>query len=98
MSEALFLRLLSYDDKSAALVESINEAQEGRSSDSNIHVVDPVSFSQIPGSTFAYWVSEHVRHIFTKLPQLEGDDRTAKQGLVTADDFRFLRLWWEVVS
>ena len=30
MSEALFLRLLSYEDKSAALAELIKAAQKGR--------------------------------------------------------------------
>lgn len=96
MSEALFLRLLTYEDKSSALVESIAGASKGNIINSVVYVADPTSFSQIPGSTFAYWVSERIQHIFSQLPQIEGQGRTVKQGLVTADDFRFLRLWWEV--
>ncbi len=49
-----------------------------------------------PGSPFAYWVSERIRRLFTELPPFEGEGRTAKQGLATADDFRFIRAWWEV--
>jgi hypothetical protein len=58
--------------------------------------VNPESFRQVPGSPFAYWVSERVRELFTQLPPFEGDGRTVKQGLATADDFRFVRTWWEV--
>ena len=32
----------------------------------------------------------------TELPAFEADGRTAKQGLATADDFRFVRGWWAV--
>lgn len=31
-----------------------------------------------------------------KLPPFESEGRTVKQGLATADDFRFVRAWWEV--
>ncbi len=96
MSEALFLRLLSYDDKSVALANSIHATREGYTLNTVVYVVNPSSFSQIPGSTFAYWVSVRVRRIFTELPAFESEGRTAKQGLATADDFRFVRLWWEV--
>src|SRR5258708_23388143 len=96
MSEALFLRILRYDDKSVALIESIKAAEEGLSLNWNVYVVEAVSFGQIPGSTFAYWVSERIRHVFTELPAFEGKGRTVKQGLATADDFRFVRLHWEV--
>ena len=96
MSEALFLRLLSYDDKSAALEDSIKAAGEGRTLDTFVYVVNPTSFSQIPGSTFAYWVSGRIRHIFTRLPNFMSKGWKARQGLTTGDDFRFVRLQWEV--
>ncbi len=96
MSETLFLRLLSYDDKSAALADSIKIVLEGRTLGTIVNVVNPKSFGHIPGSTFAYWVSERIRAIFMKLPAFESKGRTLKQGLATADDLRFARLWWEV--
>ena len=50
----------------------------------------------MPGSPFAYWVSERVRGLFTELPPFEGEGRTACLGASSKNDFRFLRLWWEV--
>lgn len=97
MSEAIFLRLQADEDKPIALAKAILSAQEGKIQNS-IYIVDAKSFSQVPDSTFAYWVSECVRHIFNELPAFESEGRTVKQGLVTADDFRFVRLWWEVRS
>lgn len=52
-------------------------------------------FEKIPGSPIAYWVSDKVRDIFEKNQKL-GDIGEAKQGLATADNNRFLRLWNEV--
>ena len=52
-------------------------------------------FEKIPGSPIAYWVSDKVREIFEKNQKL-GEVGEAKQGLATADNDRFLRLWNEV--
>ena len=52
-------------------------------------------FEKIPGSPIAYWVSDKVREIFEKNKKL-GEVGEAKQGLATADNNRFLRLWNEV--
>ena len=52
-------------------------------------------FEKIPGSPIAYWVSDKIREIFEKNQKL-GDIGEAKQGLATADNNRFLRLWNEV--
>ena len=58
--------------------------------------VAPESFRIIPGAPFAYWVSASLRNLFRNFPSFEGDGRTMRQGLATADDFRFVRAWWEV--
>ena len=52
-------------------------------------------FEKIPGSAIAYWVSDKIREIFKKNQKL-GDIGEAKQGLATADNNKFLRLWNEV--
>ena len=52
-------------------------------------------FEKIPGSPIAYWVSDKIREIFEKNQKL-GEIGEAKQGLATADNNRFLRLWNEV--
>jgi len=37
-----------------------------------------------------------MRRVFMATERFESDDRTVKQGLATADDFRFVRTWTEV--
>ncbi|HXH14397.1 MAG TPA: hypothetical protein VNP04_32115 [Alphaproteobacteria bacterium] len=96
MSTAIFLRLLRHADKATAMAEAIAALREGHTLQSAVYTVDPTSFRQVPGSPFAYWVSERIRRLFAELPPFEGDGRTVRQGLATADDFRFVRAWWEV--
>lgn len=96
MMGTLFFRLLPYEDKAAALAEAVAAVREGRTLNPVIHAVDPASFRQVPGSPFAYWVSERLRRLFTDLPPFEGEGQTIRVGLQTSDDFRFVRAWWEV--
>ncbi len=86
-----FLRLLEDKDKQSALASAI------RTGGDNVFEVDPSSFFQVPGAPFAYWVSEAVRQTFRRFPAFDGAERAVKQGLATADDFRFVRVWWEIL-
>jgi hypothetical protein len=52
-------------------------------------------FDAIPGSPWVYWITPGLRRLFETLPKL-GDVAQPRQGLATADNFRFLRYWWEV--
>ena len=90
-----FIRLLADEDKGVALTDAIDALQNGEGS-SAVFSIDPEKFSMVPGSPFAYWVSDRIRRLFLDLPPFEGEGRTIKQGLATADDFRFVRAWWEV--
>src|SRR4051794_33614699 len=54
------------------------------------------SLSAVPGTPFAYWVTDEFRSAFRRLPAFDWRERTAKVGLQTSDDFRFVRLWSEV--
>jgi hypothetical protein len=87
----LFFRVIEADDKAEALLQAVGDAHAG-----NRFELNPQIFWAIPGSPFAYQIGDSIREIFTRLPAFEGDGRTAKQGLATADDFRFVRAWWEV--
>jgi hypothetical protein len=93
----VFLSLLTHSDKPAALANGVQSVRTGNTS-SDIHIADPESFCQVPGAPFAYWVSERMRKLFSEYSSLEAEGRTVKQGLATADDFRFARTWWEVSS
>ena len=90
-----FLRLLSEDDKSAALLTACQTIRQGGEDHRNFEIA-PESFDAVPGKPFAYWVSDDIRGIFKQLHRFEGDGRTVRVGLQTSDDFRFLRDWWEV--
>ena len=92
---ALFFRVLAEEHKDQALADAVVAVREG-CGNSDVYAVQPASFRQVPGSPFAYWVSERIRRLFTDLPKFESEGRTVKQGLATADDFQFVRAWWEV--
>jgi len=52
-------------------------------------------FEKIPGSPIGYWASEKMISLFVNSESF-GKVGDAKQGLATADNDRFLRLWQEV--
>jgi len=84
------------------LVASSSKAKELRAlcreQDSNLTFrVERSAFSAVPTSPFCYWIGDSLRGIFKEFPQFdEHEGNTAKVGLQTSDDNRFVRLWWEV--
>jgi hypothetical protein len=94
--DATFFRLLSEEDKPGALACAVAAERVGSDQFRGAFSVSPASFRQVPGTPFAYWVSDPLRRKFVELPSVEGGGRTVKQGLATADDFRFVRASWEV--
>ncbi|MEZ6937336.1 hypothetical protein ACB035_02025 [Aeromonas sp. S12(2024)] len=92
-----FLRLLTEQNKENALVTACQSVRKGHS-DSSHFELSAESFDAVPGKPFAYWVSDAVRNVFTEQSSLEAAERTARQGLATAEDFRFVRAWWESQS
>ena len=52
-------------------------------------------FKKIPGSPIAYWVSDSLVKAFATLPPL-GNVASAKTGMRTGDNERFMRVWSEV--
>ncbi len=93
----LCFRLLQEKDPAPALATAVTGLRRG-SAPSSVFPVDPSSFRQVPNAPFAYWVSERIRRVFTELPAFENEERTVRQGLATADDFRFVRTAWETPS
>ncbi len=91
----IFLRLMKEQNKQGALLSAISSSRAGLS-DERVFQTDPDDFKIIPGAPFSYWVNHSIRLAFKKHPRFESEGRTAKQGLATADDNRFLRVWWEV--
>ncbi|WP_052158248.1 BREX-1 system adenine-specific DNA-methyltransferase PglX [Lacinutrix jangbogonensis] len=52
-------------------------------------------FKKIPGNPIGYWLNEVIYNLIDENPSL-GDFAEAKQGLATAYNQRFLRIWSEV--
>ena len=95
MRPTVFINALREDDKGAAVLSAAAHVRTN-STGQAVYVVDPTAFQQIPGTPFSYRVTEPVRRLFVTLPAYGRDGRSVKQGLASADDFRFVRLWWEV--
>lgn len=64
-------------------------------SNGNLHVLSSENFNKIPGSPIAYWISSKLLSAFQDGRPLSAVCKPA-QGLATADNGRFLRLWYEV--
>ena len=96
MPTSTFVRVLSDEDKGAALREAVLSIRSGKPDEERVFEVDPSKFSMVPGSPFAYWVSDHIRGLFTSYESFESRTRAIHFGLKTCDDFRFVRAWWEV--
>lgn len=91
----VFIRSVSSSEKTIDLLEKVRRFNQG-AADPDIFSVDPEEFKMVPGAPFAYWATSSIRGLFTSLKPFESDGRIARQGLSTADDFRFVRCWWEV--
>jgi len=90
----IFFRLLESDDKGTALHQAIQQLAQQQPNPITF-AVEPESFQQVPKSPFAYWTSEKVRHFFVEYADKE-INHEARCGMGTLDNFRFLRLNWEI--
>jgi hypothetical protein len=87
------VRALAEEDKGALLADAIRGASKA-----STFVCDPGGFKRIPSAPFAYWVGAKILCLFDSLPSFQSEDREAVFGGSSKDDFRFLRLSWEVPS
>ena len=87
------IRALELEDKGAALKAS---TQNSTVSAAYIYVCDPADFLRVDTAPFSYWVNPRLRRAFQKFSPFESHARMARVGLQSSNDFRFLRLWWEV--
>jgi hypothetical protein len=86
----VYLDPLSSEAKRLKLLEAIRDQRSPWA-----FQVQTDHFYDVPGSPFAYRLSEATRRAFRECQNL-GTVVTPLQGLATADDGRFLRRWWEV--
>ena len=76
-------------------VESVEQREQRFFEKRGVFYATQDNFFKIPGSPVAYWVSDSLLNAFVKGTYL-GALAESKQGLATADNNRFLRLWYEV--
>ena len=82
-----FLRLIDGDEE---------EKRQGIVNNRNLYSQTiQEGFKRIPGSPIAYWVSDRMREIFKESISLSKIGAPRK-GMVTADNPRFIRNWFEV--
>ena len=92
---ATFIRLLKDADRPAGLVAAVGAHRNGHDDDRVFRV--PLSdLKAVPGWPVAYWMGPALRRLFRDHPSVEGNGAEVRQGLATADDFQFVRAFWEV--
>lgn len=60
----------------------------------NVYRLAQKELDAIPGSPWVYWISQNLRVIFDTDSTLSTATNW-KRGITTADNFRFIRYWWE---
>jgi len=84
---SVFIRLVDYKDSEEKERQFFNK--------DNWFTANQNDFQKIPGTPIAYWVSERIIEIFENYKKLV-EFAEPRQGIATADNNRFLRLWTEV--
>lgn len=89
------IKLTGEKTKEDMLLNAIKDLNSGKLN-SCCHMFAHKELEKIPGAPFSYWVSNEIRDKFISFDNLGMTGEGAKQGIATADDFRFVRNWWEV--
>ncbi|HVC94155.1 MAG TPA: BREX-1 system adenine-specific DNA-methyltransferase PglX [Pirellulales bacterium] len=94
---AFWVRLLKTGQKEATLraaIEAASRAELHR----NAFVSPAARYERMPRNVYGYWMSDELVSLYDPAQSIDARVADVKQGTVTADDFRFLRLAWEVDS
>ena len=92
---APWIRLLTTKAKEDVLREAIAHLRRGRRH-RTVFLTPHSRFGGLPTGVFGYWMSRRLASIYKPEHSVGARAATVKQGTATADDFRFLRLAWEV--
>ena len=92
---AFFIREILNKDKESQLKKACNKLNISKYSNSTF-ISDQMEFRKIESAPVCYWVGKKTINKLYKYNSLEQDAACVRVGLQTGDDFRFLRLIWEV--
>ena len=84
---ATYIRLTDYKDS--------DSKEQGFFKSENRYEAKQDDFEKIPGSPIAYWISSKILKLFQNNDFL-GNIFESKQGMVTSDNDRFLKIWTEI--
>lgn len=95
--KTVFFRELNQSNKNSSLLESIRCLKNGLDG-KNLFIRNVEQFSVFDDMPYVYWITESIAKKIAAHPAVEPLECSIRVGLQTGDDFRFLRLWWEVSS
>lgn len=84
---ATYNRLLDYKNQQAK--------ENGFLAGNNEYYSSKKTFEIFPGNPYVYWIGKHVMDCFNNYPVLDKQFQF-REGIHTADNNRFLRMWFEV--
>jgi hypothetical protein len=90
------LRLLTSDDPARSLKRAVTQWRIGEDP-AELFCASAKTFSLIPTTPFVYWIDAEIIEKLLVRPTIEPSVCDIRVGLQTGKDFRFLRLWWEVI-
>ncbi|TIU43850.1 MAG: class I SAM-dependent DNA methyltransferase, partial [Mesorhizobium sp.] len=90
--KGVYLRLIGGQNEKEKAMMAVEATRNVKST--LRHVVSPDSFSKIPGTPVAYWISDAALKSFDA--QSLVDVAPSKQGMATSNNDRFLRFWHEI--
>jgi hypothetical protein len=92
---AVWIRLLKTKKKEPVLFDAVNNTAVGIRH-TTVYLSSLSRFSSMPTAVFGYWMSDRLIAAYSAKNSIGAKAAEVKQGTATADDFRFLRLAWEV--
>lgn len=92
--EGLFIRLDGFKGGMELQEQKVLEALTNKECE-YIFKTNCGQFNKILGMPIAYWVSNRIIDIFNEFKSIS-DILDIKQGLATANNNRFLKMWWEI--
>lgn len=89
-------RHLATRNKEASLLAVNQEMQRPAGERRDVFLISQDIIERIPGGVFGYWAPVEFLQRFRDSESFKVHVAPVRQGLATADDFRFVRLAWEV--
>lgn len=91
-------RHLATRNKEASLLASIQSLSKPEDERRDVFIISQSIIESIPGGVFGYWAPVEFLERFREAASFQKHVGAVRQGLATADDFRFVRLAWEVLT